>query len=155
MSNIITLTQGVDDMNNFQERLTELLEDNNMSRLKLAKEINSTSTTINGYFNKDYFPTLEIAIRISKYFNISLDYLFGLSDNKENTNNNCCPFFENFNSLVSSSKKSILNTMKEMNFTDANYYRWKSGLIPKTSNLVTIAKHFGVSLDYLVGNKKD
>ena len=141
MSNIITLTQGVDDMNNFQERLTELLEDNNMSRLKLAKEINSTSTTINGYFNKDYFPTLEIAIRISKYFNISLDYLFGLS--------------ENFNSLVSSSKKSILNTMKEMAFTDANYYRWKSGLIPKTSNLVTIAKHFGVSLDYLVGNKKD
>jgi len=39
MSNIITLTQGVDDMNNFQERLTELLEDNNISRLKLAKEM--------------------------------------------------------------------------------------------------------------------
>ena len=84
-------------MNNFQERLTELLEDNNMSRLKLAKEINSTSTTINGYFNKDYLPTLEIAIKISKYFNVSLDYLFGLSDNKENTNTDNCPFFENFN----------------------------------------------------------
>lgn len=142
-------------MNNFQERLTELLEDNNISRLKLAKEINSTSTTINGYFNKNYFPTLEIAIKISKYFNISLDYLFGLSDNKVNKNTNDKTFFENFNSLVKSSKKSILNTMKDMNFTDANYYRWKSGLMPKTNNLITIAKYFDVSLDDLVGNKKD
>ena len=142
-------------MNNFQERLTELIEDNNISRLKLAKEINSTSTTINGYFNKNYFPTLEIAIKISNYFNVSLDYLFGLSDKKENTNTNNKSFSKNFEFLVKNNKKSILNTMKEMNFTDVNYYRWVSGLIPKTNNLVTLAKYFDVSLDYLVGNEKD
>ena len=38
-------------MTEFQERLNELLEEKNLSRLKLANSIGITSTTINGYFN--------------------------------------------------------------------------------------------------------
>ena len=67
-------------MNKFQERLQELLEDKHLSRLQLANNLNISSTTINGYFNKDYYPRIDIAIEISKYFNCSLDYLFGFSD---------------------------------------------------------------------------
>lgn len=142
-------------MNDFQERLLELLEDNNICRLKLANEINSSSTTINDYFNTNYSPHISVAIKIAKYFNVSLDYLFGLSDYKENSNKNDKTFFENLEYLVNNNKKSILKTMQDMNFKDSNYYRWKAGKIPKINNLITIAKYFDVSLDYLVGNKKD
>lgn len=142
-------------MTNFQERLTELLQDNNLTKQQFAKNINKRLSTINEYFLNDYYPQVELAITIAKYFKISLDYLFGLSDKKENTNNNNKPFFENFDTLLKNNKKSILNTMLDMNFKEANYYRWKSGLIPKTNNLLTIAKYFDVSLDYLIGNKKD
>ena len=142
-------------MTNFQERLTELLQDNNLTKQQFAKNINKRLSTINEYFLNDYFPQIDLAITIANYFNVSLDYLFGLSDKKENTNNNDKPFFENFNNLVKTNKKSILNTMLDMNFKEANYYRWKSGMIPKTNNLLTIAKYFDVSLDYLIGNKKD
>ena len=141
-------------MTNFQERLTELLQDNNLTKQQFAKNINKRLSTINEYFLNDYYPQAELAITIAKYFKISLDYLFGLSDKKENTNNNNKPFFENFDTLVKNNKKSILNTMLGMNFKEANYYRWKSGLIPKTNNLLTIAKYFDISLDYLIGNKK-
>ena len=34
-----------------------------------------------------------------------------------------------------------------------DYYRWKDGMFPKTINLITIAKYFDVSVDFLVGNK--
>ena len=142
-------------MTDFQERLTELLQDNNLTKQAFAKSINKRFSTINEYFLHDYYPQINLAIEIADFFNVSLDYLFGLSDKKENTNNNDKPFFENFNNLVKTNKKSILNTMLDMNFKEANYYRWKSGLIPKTNNLLTIAKYFDVSLDYLIGNKND
>lgn len=33
-----------------------------------------------------------------------------------------------------------------------NYYRWKIGILPKTINILEIAKFFDVSFDWLVGN---
>ena len=142
-------------MTNFQERLTELLQDNNLTKQQFAKNINKRLSTINEYFLNNYFPQIDLAITIANYFNVSLDYLFGLSDKKENLNKNDNPFFENFEILVKTNNKSILNTMLDMNFKESNYYRWKEGKIPKTNNLLTIAKYFDVSLDYLIGNKKD
>lgn len=142
-------------MNDFQERLTELLQDNNLTRQKFAQNINKQFSTINEYFLNDYYPKIDLAITISNYFNVSLDYLFGLSDIKNNINKNNRPFFENFNVLVKTNKKSILKTMEDMNFKESNYYRWKNGLIPRTNNLLTIAKYFDVSLDYLIGRTND
>ena len=142
-------------MTDFQDRLTELLHDNNLTKQQFAKNINKRLSTINEYFLNDYYPQIDLAITIANYFNVSLDYLFGLSDKKENTNKNDKPFFDNFDILVRTNKKSILNTMLDMNFKESNYYRWKEGKIPKTNNLLTIAKYFDVSLDYLIGNRKD
>ena len=110
-------------MTEFQERLTELLEDNNLSRKKFANNINKQFSTINEYFLNDYYPQINLAITIANYFNVSLDYLFSLSDIKEKINLNNKPFFENFNELVKSNKKSISETMTEMNFNESNYYR--------------------------------
>lgn len=139
-------------MNDFQERLQELLSENNLSRLQLSKLLKISSTTINGYFNNNYYPKLEIAIAISKYFKCSLDFLFGLSDTKKCHTNNSNSFFENFNNLIKHSSISIAQTMKNLNMSEYNYYRWRNGLIPKTVNLIDIAKYFGVSIDYLIGN---
>ena len=142
-------------MTDFQDRLTELLQDNNLTKQQFAKNINKRLSTINEYFLNDYYPQIDLAITIANYFGVSLDYLFGLSDKKENTNKNDKPFFENFDTLVKTNNKSILNTMLDMNFKESNYYRWKAGKIAKTNNLLTIAKYFDVSLDYLIGNRKD
>lgn len=54
-------------MNKFQERLQELLVENNLSRLQLAKRLGISSTTINGYFNDDYYPKIEIAIEMANF----------------------------------------------------------------------------------------
>lgn len=140
-------------MTEFQERLSELLEENNLSRLKLANIINITSTTINGYFNKNYYPTIDIAIKMANYFNCSLDYLFGLTDKRNKVNLNNQDFLHNFNLLLNENKLSISKAMKNLQMSEYNYYRWKKGMFPKTNNLVDIAKYFGTSIDFLVGNK--
>ena len=139
-------------MNDFQERLQELLVENNLSRLQLSKILNISSTTINGYFNNNYYPKIEIAISMSIYFNCSLDFLFGLSDVKNNVIHNKNTFFQNFNNLIKLSGISIAQTMKNLKMSEYNYYRWRDGLLPKTVNLIDIAKYFDISVDYLLGN---
>lgn len=139
-------------MTEFQERLQDLIIENNLNRYKLSKILNISSTTVNGYFNKNYYPEIEIAKKISKFFNCSLDYLFGLSDEIKNTNTNKKSFIENFQQLIKQKNLSIKNALEGLKMSEYNYYRWKDGKFPKTSNLIDIAKYFDISFDWLIGN---
>ena len=138
----------------FKQRLTELLKENGLNRLKLANKIGVSSTTINGYFNDNYYPRIDVAVKMAKEFNCSLDYLFGLDD--ENFDgfvvNNLNSFIQNFDILLKQNNLSIMGALKQMNLGEYDYYRWKKGMFPKTSNLIVIAKFFDVSLDMIVGN---
>lgn len=141
-------------MNEFQERLQELLSYNNLNRLQLSQKINISSTTINDYFNKNYYPRIDIAIKIATYFNCSLDYLFGLSDEFNNKIENNNTFFENFDKLIKINNLPIAKVLRDLKMSEYNYYRWKDGKFPKTINLIDIAKYFDVSIDFLIGNIK-
>ena len=145
-------------MNEFQERLEELLLEKNMSRLHLAKLLGVSSTTINGYFNKNYFPQIDIAIKFSEFFDCSLDYLFGLTDDKKrkykiDINNLTGALIKNFNQLLKENKLSIAKVMKDLDMSEYNFYRWRNGKFPKTVNLILVAKYFDVSVDYLLSIK--
>lgn len=141
-------------MNNFQERLKELLEEYSLSRLALAKKLSISSTTINGYFNKNYYPTIEIALKMAKFFKCSLDYLFGLTDNISPLSLKSSNFIDRFNFLMKSKNNSIAKTMGELNMSEYSYYRWKKGLLPKTNKLLDIIKYFDTSLDFILGYGK-
>lgn len=138
-------------MNEFQKRLTELLINNNLTQLKLGNAIGISSTAINGYFNENYYPALDVCKKLAKYFDCSINYILGLSENKENKNTNTNDFFTNFNKLMKETKLSIKKTLENLQMSEHNYYRWRDGQIPKTVNLVEIAEYFNVSVDYLIG----
>lgn len=141
-------------MNEFQERLQELLIQNDLSRLSLSKKLSISSTTINDYFNKSLYPQIDIALKMANYFNCSLDFLLGLSDEYQNNIKNDKSFIETFDELKNSKNIPIAKIMKELKMSEYNYYRWKNGLFPRTYNLIDIAKYFNISVDYLVGNFK-
>ena len=87
-------------MNEFQERLQELLVEKDLSRLQLSKKIGISFETLNGYFNKNFYPELTIAIKISNYFKCSLDYLMGLSQDFTNQDKNNLSFCETVKKLT-------------------------------------------------------
>ena len=138
--------------NEFQERLQDLLIENSLSRLQLAKKIGVTSETINGYFNRNLYPEIKIADKMAKFFNCSLDYLFGLSEDVKNGDKNNLTFIETLDKLMKDNNLSIAKTMKNLNMSEYNYYRWKKGTKPLTSVLIVLAKYFNVSVDYLVAD---
>ena len=143
-------------MNEFQERLQELLIEKGLSRLQLSKIIGISFETINGYFNRDFYPELSIAIKLANYFQCSLDYLMGLSEKYNNNDKNELSFIETIKKLKKENNISIEKLMKAINMSETNFYRWqRDNNKPAMTSLIALAKYFDVSLDYLVGNKKD
>lgn len=69
----------------FNKRLKELRIKNGLTQFQLAEILNVSSSTITMYENKKRTPDINTIIKISIYFNVSIDYLLGLT-NIPNTN---------------------------------------------------------------------
>lgn len=65
----------------FCERLKTLRLSQNLTLEQLAKELGVVKQTIGNWETGIRAPSLEASITLAEYFNVSLDYLVGLSDN--------------------------------------------------------------------------
>lgn len=70
------------DIEKFSYRLTVLLDENNMTQTQLAKKIGTSNVTICRYLTCERIPRLDVVTKIASVFNVSLDYLLGLTDDK-------------------------------------------------------------------------
>ena len=71
------------DVEKFSYRLTVLLDENNMTQTQLAKKIGTSNVTICRYLTCERVPRLDVVTKIASVFNVSLDYLLCLSDDKD------------------------------------------------------------------------
>lgn len=67
---------------NFANRLKQLRKEHNLTQEELAQKISKTRSTIAGYETERKEPDYETLALLAKYFNVSLDYLMGVSDVK-------------------------------------------------------------------------
>lgn len=63
----------------YNEKLKALREDNDLTQSQLGKLFNVNQITISQYERGVRQPSLEILIKYAKYFNVSLDYIAGLT----------------------------------------------------------------------------
>lgn len=66
-------------METFGERLKELRKERGYGQIQLAKEIGVGKSVISLWELNRCEPTLSNLIKLSLYFNVSIDYLAGLS----------------------------------------------------------------------------
>ena len=62
-------------------RLKELRKKKGISQLRLATDLNTTQNTISRYETGEREPGVAELIKIADYFNISVDYLIGRTEN--------------------------------------------------------------------------
>ena len=74
------------DAEKFSYRLTVLLDESNMTQTQLAEKIGTTNVTICRYINGKRVPRIDVASKIAAIFNVSLDYLLGISENVDSEN---------------------------------------------------------------------
>jgi transcriptional regulator with XRE-family HTH domain len=67
------------------ERLKELREEKNLSQTELAKHFNIARSTYSQYESNTRAPSDDIKIKFAEYFNVSIDYLLGLTNIKRIT----------------------------------------------------------------------
>lgn len=64
-------------------RLKELRKKKGISQLRLATELNTTQNTISRYETGEREPGIDELIKIADYFNVSVDYLIGRTENSK------------------------------------------------------------------------
>lgn len=67
------------------DRLKELRKSKKLTQTELGKILGVGKTTISMYETNNSTPNDEIKMKISEYFNVSLDYLLGKTDSKNYT----------------------------------------------------------------------
>lgn len=67
----------------FCERLRTLRMSQNLTLEQIANELSLVKQTIGNWEKGVRTPSLEASIALAEFFNVSLDYLVGLSDNSK------------------------------------------------------------------------
>jgi len=65
----------------FAERLTELRKQKSITMKELSNAINMTKAAVGNLENEYRSPSLETAVALADFFDVSIDYLVGRTDN--------------------------------------------------------------------------
>lgn len=65
----------------YYRRLRDLREDHDLTQTQLIEKLNMHKTTYTNYEQGKRDLPLSVAIKIAKFYNVTLDYLAGIDDN--------------------------------------------------------------------------
>ena len=64
------------------ERIKELRTANKLTQIELAKNLNVSKQCISNWENNNILPSIDMLVKIAKYFSVSTDYLLGINNDK-------------------------------------------------------------------------
>lgn len=143
---------------NFTSNIRKLRKEFNVSQPQLAKEIGFSKSIISLWEIGMRTPCADAVIILSRYFQVSTDYLLKVSDD-----NTMLHRIDDFEVDMSTFTKRLkeLRLKKKLSQDQLSYKtglsqsaigNWEIGKsIPVATAVVTLAKYFGVTTDYLLG----
>lgn len=139
-------------------RYEELRLDKEMKQGDIAEVLNVKVNTYSKWENCINDMPLEKCIELANYYNVSADYLLGLTNsaNIESSSNNID--WEKLKNRLLELRKNHNYTQEELGdklgFRQVTYSQYERGLRkPTTLKLLVIAQFYSVSIDYLIGKK--
>ncbi len=138
----------------FSKRLFYILSNANISNAELSRATGISTARISNFYNGKDMPSLNNALTLANYFKCSMDFLLGLSDNKnfisKKREYSSEIFLRKIEILLSVNLISQRKFCKEIGINKSCISNWRRGQKPKTSNLLKIAKFFNCSIEYLL-----
>ena len=140
----------------YSKRLIEIRENKDLKQYELASILNIYKGLYNQYETEYEIIPIKHLNTLANYFDVSIDYLFGLSDKLNYKNNNSeidalkvgerLKEFRKENKLTQEKLAKILNMARS---ALANYERGRN--VIATPFLYTICTKYNISADYLLG----
>ncbi|MCL2847789.1 MAG: helix-turn-helix domain-containing protein [Firmicutes bacterium] len=142
-------------MATFSERLFELMLEKEIKSHELASIIGVSTNTVNDWKRGKFHMNLRNAIKLADFFECSIDYLVGRSEDYSYFAPTFYPLFYSH----------LLAVLKEYGYTTyrirldgilggGHFGSWKKGCDPLIATLIPLADYLGVTLDYLVGRDR-
>ncbi len=138
---------------NFKSVLKDLMQDSQINITTLALKTKLSQGQICLYLKGIILPSAKSLVKLSDYFNCSIDFLLDRTDNKtrnpKSLNNET--FKGRLDNLLKENKITAYKLSKDCEFSKSLYYDWRKGSLPAAQQLLTIANYFDISADYLLG----
>lgn len=135
----------------FVEQLKTLRKINGLTQKELAEKLKIKQNLYSDWENGKSEPNIEMLVRISDYFDVSLDYLMGGKMKNITEEFSLC-----LKKLRMKRKLSQKQIAEELKISQQQYSKWEGGIItPNAETLVRLADYFDVSVDYLLGRKRE
>lgn len=146
-------------MINFK-RLKDIREDNDINQEQMAKILGVNRSTYSLWELGINIIPLKSLCDFADYFNSSLDYILGLSNNKSSKNLikglDLKILGNNIKAIRIKNNLSQENIAEILGVTQACITRYEKGIINiSVSNLYKFAKEFKISINYLCGKTKN
>lgn len=143
----------------FQKRFIELVNELDIkNKTEIAATLGITYATFVKIYYYGAFPTVSILTRLADYFNISVEYLIGSTDNDRFIKSKDPTTFQvRLEELrIKNGIPSVYNLSQQLNIHRNNIAQWlKKDYLPSVDDLSSIANLFEVSVDYLIGRTDD
>lgn len=96
------------------QRLKELRKSRRITQTELSERINISQSTLANFENEKRTLPIDILIKIAQYFDVSTDYILGLSEVSElSTDNNFIHYV--YDESLSEDEKKLVETYRHLN----------------------------------------
>lgn len=144
-------------MENITKRLKEFFNDKEFNKNDLIKYLNFNDETLFYAWKRgDVIPNLINLDRIAKYFNCSMEYLFGRTEDfGHGKYGEMKSFNEQLQKIMREKKLTQYRMIIKDNVCTSNHFhKWnKLKSVPTPETLIKLADYFNVTIDYLLGRE--
>lgn len=145
----------------FATRLKELMREEKVSKHALARSAKSERKSISFWLKGEFYPRYDALIRLADSFDVSINYLLGLSDKiaqsdlKKVDLTDChVIFISHVKAYMSNNNMTEYGMSKALKIGQTTFKRWfNDGVVPETASLIKVAELLGETVDFLLGRE--
>ena len=135
----------------FKKKFYELCQENGVEIKEVAEKTQIGLQTLYKGCELDVFPTLPILIKLCEYFNCSIDYILGQSDEYGKFGNYSAEnFIKNYENLLQTHGTTHYQVAKTLKIGRNRLYDWESGQLPYAETLIILANYFDIEVSDLL-----
>ena len=137
----------------FQKRFYDIINESDYKKTELVKLIPISQSTLSNALAYGIIPSVKTLIKIADFFDISINYLLGKTDEEEfEKSSSNTSFHERFESLCSEKEVTHYKVAADCLFDKSNISKWFSkNFLPELEIIELLCDYFNVSPDYLLG----